>query len=177
MHATQVRPQAVQCFSPDQSLCDRIARIAEQGPEAVNKRLAELNKEWTVGRWVKAICAVTLFAGLILTFTVSPWWLLLTGVCGLTLAQYLFFPRSILGSLLAAAGVRSGAVIEDERIALRVLRGDFKMLPTMSEIQSDDAISRMVDEGGPAMDDDDEKIPSREAALLITAGSVAERHE
>jgi len=177
MYATQLRPQSAPCFSPDPSLCDRIARIAEQGPAAVDKRLVELNREWTIGRWVKAICALTLFAGLILAFTVSPWWLLLIGVCGLTLAQYLFFPRSILGSLLATGGVRSGAVIEDERIALRVLRGDFKTLPTMHEIQADDAISRMVDEGGPAMDDDDEKIPSREAALLITAGSVATRGE
>lgn len=177
MFATTLHTPTIQPASPDAALCDRIRQIAEQGPEAVNRRMGELNTEWTIGRWVKAICGVILLAGLVLTLTHNPWWLLLVGVGGAILVQYLFFRRSVLGWLLAAAGVRSGAVIEDERIALRVLRGDFKCLPTMGEIQDQDAISRMVDEGGPALMDDEEKISTREAAVLIAAGTLAERHE
>lgn len=175
MIATQLRPLSTACPSPDAGLCARIARLAEQGPDAVNRRLSELNREWTVGRWVKAVCGLTLIAGLALALTVSPWWLLLVGVGGATLMQYLFFKRSVMGGLLTAAGVRSGAVIDDERLALRVLRGDFKCLPTIGEIHDRDSISRMVDEGGPAMDDDDDKMASHEAAVLITAGTQAER--
>lgn len=176
MIATQLRPQTAACPSSDPRLCDRLARIAEQGPEAVNRRLAELNAEWTVGRWVKVICGLSLIAGLVLSFTLSPWWLLLVGVGGLTLGQYLFFRRSIMGALLTAAGVRPGTVIDEERVALRVLRGDFKCLPTIGEIHDRDSISRMVDEGGPAMDDDDDKMASHEAAVLITSGTLSERH-
>lgn len=175
MIATQIRPLATPCASSDASLCARIASIAEQGPEAVNRRLVELNAEWTIGRWVKVICGFTLIAGLVLSFTLSPWWLLLVGVGGVTLGQYLFFRRSVMGGLLSAAGVRSGTVIDDERVALRVLRGDFKSLPTIGEIHDRDSISRMVDEGGPAMDDDDDKMASHEAAVLIAAGTLGER--
>lgn len=177
MFATQLTPHSTPCQAPDAALCDRIARIAEQGPEAVDRRLAELNREWTVGRWVKALCGLTLLGGLALALTVSPWWLLLVGVGGATLMQYLFFKRSVMGGLLSAAGVRSGAVIDDERLALRVLRGDFKCLPTIGQIQDRDAISRLVDDGGPALDDDDDKLPSHELAVLITTGTQAERHD
>jgi hypothetical protein len=178
MLATLSQSPSPTCASPDKSLCDRIARIAEEGPEAVNHRLAELDAEWTVGRWVKVICGTLLLAGLVLALTVDPWWLLLVGVGGLILTQYLFFRGSVLGWLLTSAGVRPGAVIEDERTALRVLRGDFKGLPTLGQVRSeDDAVSRMVDEGGPAHEDDDDKLPSKEVAVLIATGTTTTRGE
>ncbi len=178
MLATLTQTPSPICASPDKTLCDRIARIAEEGPEAVTRRLTELDAEWTVGRWVKVICGGMLLAGLVLALAVDPWWLLLVGVGGVILTQYLFFRRSVLGWLLTPAGVRPGAEIEDERIALRVLRGDFKCLPTLGQVrEEDDAVSRMVDEGGPALDDDDDKLPSRDVALLITAGTTSGRSE
>jgi hypothetical protein len=178
MFATQLHPHAhaIPCSSSDARLCDRIARIAEQGPEAVNRRLTDLNTEWTIGRWVKATCGLLLLVGVGLT-ALNPWWLTAVAVAAATLVQYWFFKRSWLGEVFAAFGVRPGAVIEDERIALRVLRGDFKFLPTIGEIrEEDDAVSRMVDEGGPALEDDDDKLPTRQAAQLIAAGTLAERH-
>lgn len=161
----------------ESALCERIARIAEQGPAAVSRRLDELNSEWTIGRWVKVVCGLLLLAGVALTATVNPWWVgaVLVAVSGATLVQYLFFRRGWLGWLFALAGVRSGSVIEDERIALRVLRGDFKFLPTLHQIHDRDAVSRMADEGGPAFDDDDDKYDSREAAQMIAAGSTVGR--
>jgi hypothetical protein len=166
------------CTGPDKTLCARIARIAEEGAEGVNRRLVELDTEWTVGRWVKVICGGVLLAGVVLTLTVNPWWLLLVGVGGAILMQYLFFRRSVLGWLLTSVGVRPGAVIEDERIALRVLRGDFKYLPTLGQVrEEDDAVSRMVDEGGPALEEDDDKLPSKEVAVLITSGTTTARGE
>jgi hypothetical protein len=161
----------------DSALCERIARIAEQGPDAVSRRLDELNAEWTIGRWVKVVCGLLLLSGVALTATVNPWWIGggLVAVAGATLVQYLFFRRSWLGAAFAAAGVRSGAVIEDERIALRVLRGDFKLLPTLNQIQDREAVSRMAGEGGPALDEDDDMYDSREAAQMIAAGSAVAR--
>lgn len=161
----------------DSALCERIARIAEQGPEAVARRLDELNAEWTVGRWVKVVSGLLLLAGVALTSTVNPWWVggILVAVAGATLVQYLFFRRGWLGQVFAAFGVRSGNVIEDERIALRVLRGDFRFLPTITQIHDREAVSRMADEGGPAVDDDDDKYDPREAAKMIAAGSTVGR--
>lgn len=161
----------------DSALCERIARIAEQGPAAVSRRLDELNAEWTIGRWVKVVCGLLLLGGVAVTATVDPWWIgaVLVAVSGATLVQYLFFRGSWLGAVFAAAGVRSGTVIEDERIALRVLRGDFRFLPTLNQIHDREAVSRMAGEGGPSLDEDDDMYDSREAAQVIAAGSAVGR--
>jgi hypothetical protein len=150
-------------------LRERITAIAAEGREAVDRRLDELSGEWTTGRLVKATTAALLFAGLALTAFVSPWWLLLMAAAGLVLAQYWFFPRSWLAQVFALAGFRSGAAIEDERMALRVLRGDFRDLPTLRQIEDREAVTRMMDEGGPAIDDDEGKYAPNEAADLIVS--------
>jgi hypothetical protein len=156
------------------AMCDRLAAVAAKGPDAVQRRLDELNREWTIGRWVKAACGLLLLAGVGLT-ALNPWWLALVAVAGATLVQYWFFKRSWLGEIVAAFGVRSGAVIEDERIALRVLRGDFRHLPSIGQIREKEEVDRMVGEGGPALDDDDDKYDVREAAQMIATASVGER--
>lgn len=162
--------------SSQSALCERILRVAEQGPEAVSRRLDELNREWTIGRWVKVVCGLMLVVGMVVTVLAQQeMWPLVVGVglfvvAGATLMQYAFFKRSWLGWAFAAFGARSGSVIEDERIALRVLRGDFRFLPTMTMIHDKNALTRMSDEGGPAMDEDDDKYDAREAAAMIAAG-------
>jgi hypothetical protein len=45
--------------------------------------------------------------------------------------------------------------IERERMALRALRGDFRDLPTVHEIEDRHALLRMEAEGGPAVERDD----------------------
>jgi hypothetical protein len=163
---TTIQPEKLTACRKE-ALCERITQIAADGPGAIDRRLDELSREWTTGRLVKATTGVMLFAGLALTAFVSPWWLILMGLAGITLVQYWFFPSSWLAMLYAQCGFRSGARIEDERLALRVLRGDFKHLPTIAEVDDRDAVTRMVDEGGPALDDDDEKFAPKEAADRI----------
>jgi len=152
-------------------LCDRLTRIAEQGRDAVNARIAELDREWTSGRLVKAVTGVLLLAGLALTAWVSPWWLILVAVAGVVLLQYLFQSRSWLAEVFIRCGYRMGAQIEDERIALRVLRGDFRHLPTLGNIVDRDAIARMEGEGGPSVEPTEDKYDARDAASQILAGA------
>ena len=57
---TELRPT---CKS-FQQLCQRLTQIADQGPEAVERRLGELDREWTSGRLVKATTGVLLLVGL-----------------------------------------------------------------------------------------------------------------
>lgn len=163
-----LQPHPVVCDKKGR-LRDRICRIATEGPAAVDRRLDELAGEWTTGRMVKATTGLLLFAGLALTAFVSPWWLILMAVAGFILVQYWFFKGSWLAQFFALCGFRSGAAIEDERLALRVLRGDFRDLPTLSQIEDRDAVSRMEGEGGPAIDDDEDdlKYGPKEAADLI----------
>lgn len=151
-----------------QQLRERISAIAVDGPAAVDRRLAELDCEWTTGRLVKAASGLMLFAGLLpARRSVGKVGMGLMLAAGATLAQYWFCQRSWLADLFARCGARSGTEIEDERIALRILRGDFRDLPTLNQIEDRNAISRMADEGGPAYDPDDDKVDPKQAADLI----------
>jgi hypothetical protein len=151
-----------------QQLRERISKIAVDGPAAVDRRLDELGCEWTTGRLVKAASGAMLLAGLLpARRSVGKVGLALMLASGATLAQYWICKRSWLADVFAQLGVRSGTEIEDERIALRILRGDFRDLPTLHHIEDDDAMSRMADEGGPAYDPDDDKVDPKRAAELI----------
>jgi len=146
-----------------------MTEIAERGPLAVNQRLTELEREWTAGRMVKATTGLMLVVGIACGGFLHPYWLLLTALAGAVLMQYLFFRRSSLGQLFHWSGFRSGADIEDERLALRVLRGDFRDLPSMRQIEDRDAVTRMEGEGGIAVDDDEyePKYDPKQAVDLI----------
>jgi len=150
-----------------EDMTDHLARLAAAGPEAIEKRLGWINQEWSVGRAVKGSVALLILAGLALSYFVSPWFLLLPLATGLLLAQYLFSKRSVLGDLFCALGLRTGEQIDCEKLALRTLRGDFKHLPTVHEIEDRQPIERLEDEGGIVVDPDYAKRDLREAVREV----------
>jgi hypothetical protein len=62
-------------------------------------------------------------------------------------------------------GFRPGSAIDQEKIALRALRGDFKNLPSVLEIVSHDDLSRMEGEGGIAAPEEEETKPDAKDAV------------
>src|SRR5437016_598430 len=82
-------PAKAECPKPD-TLEQRLACLADAGPQAIEDRLAELDREWTAGRMTKATIGVMLVVGLALTALLNPWWLILPAVGGVFLLQYLF---------------------------------------------------------------------------------------
>ncbi|MFO0929931.1 MAG: hypothetical protein U0736_23400 [Gemmataceae bacterium] len=144
----------------------RIQKILDGGPEAINARLAELSREWSVGRVMKGVVGAVIAVGLVLAAFVHVGWLALAAFGALCLMQYLFDRRSIVGDLIRGLGFRSGVEIEQERLALKTFRGDFKLLPTIHEVEDRDAVSRMVDEGGIPLDDEP-KVDAREAVQEV----------
>ena len=108
---------------------ENVARYAAAGPEAIDRRLAELEREWDIERTLEANAAVASLVGLTLGATVSRKWF--------------FFPAIVAGFLLQHAvqgwcppmpvfrrmGVRTQTEIDYERYALKALRGDFRHLP------------------------------------------------
>ena len=157
--------------TPQTILQDRLAHCAEEGVDGINARLDALDSEWTAGRLVKATLGVAIVIGFALAAFFDPLWLLLPAVAGAFLLQYVFFRRSILAELFRTIGFRGGAEIEEERRALRTLRGDFHNLPTVAQVEDNEAVSRLVDEGGPALDDDEDRISPREAAAIIATAT------
>ena len=69
--------------------------------------------------------------------------------------------------MLCHLGFRQGTEIERERLALRALRGDFRFVPTMHEVESHDDISRLEGEGGIAAFPHERKIDPHEAAVEV----------
>src|SRR5262245_39909844 len=157
------RNKATGRCSAEESLEKRLACLADAGPQAITDRLAQLDREWTAGRMTKATIGVLVITGLALTAFVSAWWLVLPAIGGLFLLQYRSSRTSWRGATFRELGFRAGAEIDQEKFALRALRGDFKHLPTVHEIESKDDISRLEGEGGIALDPEEAKRDPRDA--------------
>ncbi len=136
----------------------RLKKVIEGGPVAITDRLNELDGEWTAGRAAKATAGIFIVVGLtIALLTMNLYWLILPIIGGAVMLQYLFGRKSLIGELFHAFGLRSGSEIDQEKMALRVLRGDFASLPTVHTIEDRDALTRMEGEGGPAVEIDESK--------------------
>jgi hypothetical protein len=149
-----------------ETLEQRLACLADAGPQAIEDRLAELDREWTAGRVTKAVIGVMIVVGFALTALLGPWWLILPAVGGVFLLQYLFTRSSWLGKVFHEMGFRTGFEVDQEKMALKVLRGDFRHLPTIHDIESKDDISRLEGEGGIALDPDESKVDPADAAKV-----------
>jgi hypothetical protein len=150
-----------------EKLEQRLACLADAGLPAINDRLAQLECEWSSGRMTKATVGVLIVAGLLLTVTVNAWWLILPAVGGVFLLQYLFMRTSWLGATFREMGFRSGADIDQEKFALRTLRGDFRHLPTVIETENKEDISRLEGEGGIVFEPEDAKPDTRAAVKEV----------
>jgi hypothetical protein len=147
------------------TLEQRLACLADAGPQAIEDRLTELEREWTAGRATKAAMGVVIVCGLALA-ALNPWWLILPAAGGLLLLSYLFERTSWLGVIFHKMGFRTGFEVDHEKMALKVLRGDFRHLPTLHDIESRDDISRLEGEGGIALDPEEAKVDPRDAAKV-----------
>jgi hypothetical protein len=150
-----------------QDLESRMARLATDGPAAVEARLKELDSQWSAGRVAKSILAIAILIGTVLTVTVNWWWVLLPTSAGLLLMQYLFAERSLLVAFLQGLGYRSRGEIEHEKFALRTLRGDFRLLPTLYDIESVDDITRLEGEGGIVVETEERKVAAKDAVKEV----------
>ena len=107
---------------------------ATQPTTAIAQRLEELDREWSIERWIEANASSLALTGLTLGLTVNRKWLLLTGgVLGFLLWHAVDGwcpPVPILRRL----GIRTRREIDSEKYALKFLRGDFKDVPADPEV-------------------------------------------
>jgi len=103
-----------------------VARIAAEGPEAIDRRLEELDGEWDIERTLEANAASIALIGLGLgTFVDRRFYLLPAAVAGFLL-QHAVQGWCPPMPVFRRFGVRTAAEIEEERYALKALRGDFR---------------------------------------------------
>lgn len=158
---TEHRPRVVR--GPNEPLDAYLARLAEAGPGAIEERLHEIENEWSIGRATKAAAGVLVLGSLAASVTRSRLWAFIPLAAGCCLTQYFFSRRSWLEVLFHQVGLRTRAEMEQERIALRTLRGDFKSLATVHDIEDPEAISRLEGEGGIAREPEETKLPTHVA--------------
>lgn len=105
-------------------LHDNISRFSNADTEAIDIRLAELDREWNTERAIETEAPVMIGLGLALGAAYDRKWYALSAFsAGMMILHSLqgWYP---LLPLLRHIGVRSQEEIEQERTALRVLRGD-----------------------------------------------------
>ena len=105
-----------------------ITRYANAGPAAIERRLQELDEEWDIERMLEANAATFSLLGLTLGATVDRKWFLFPGVIAAFLLQHAVQGWCPPVPVFRRMGVRTAREIDEERFALKALRGDFRHL-------------------------------------------------
>lgn len=110
----------------DRAMHEKVLYYSMQPREVLSRRIAELDREWDIERILEANASSLALTGLFLGLARSR--------------KYLLLPAMVMGFLLTHAiqgwcppvpalrkiGVRTRAEIDQEKFALKVLRGDFQ---------------------------------------------------
>lgn len=107
---------------------DRVARYAGAGREAIDRRLAELDREWDIERTLEANAATASLIGLTLGATAHRKWFLFPALVAGFLLQHAVQGWCPPVPLFRRLGFRTQSEIDEERFALKLLRGDFRNL-------------------------------------------------
>ena len=123
----------------ERSIMESIAR----GPDAIECRLDELDREWDIERVLETMAPTITLVGLVLGITKSRKWLFLSAF-----VQSFFLQHALQGwcppvPVLRRLGFRTADEINEERYALKALRGDFKKLASSRKKVASDG--RVVD--------------------------------
>ncbi|WP_028054492.1 hypothetical protein [Sinorhizobium medicae] len=98
----------------------------ETYPDQIEARLTELDREWDIERTLEANASTLAFTGTMLAATVDRRWLALPAI-----VTGFLFQHAIQGwcpplPILRRLGFRTAEEINQERYALKALRGDFE---------------------------------------------------
>jgi hypothetical protein len=103
-------------------------RALAADPSGIERRLDELEEEWDIERVLETNASALAFAGLALGTSVDRKWLALPALVAAFLFQHAVQGWCPPIPILRRFGVRTVREIDDERTALKALRGDFATL-------------------------------------------------
>jgi hypothetical protein len=113
----------------DDATRDCLFRYAVTTDEEITARIEALDREWDIERYLETVAPSVALTGVVLSIFRGRQWLLLpTAVLGFLIqhaAQGWCPPLAVLRRM----GVRTRREIDEERYALKALRGDFAGLP------------------------------------------------
>jgi hypothetical protein len=128
---TDTRVQESTCSEINERIRDETKaslRRAAGSPAQIERRLQDLDKEWEVERLLQANFGAITLASLAFGFFVARPWIFLTGVAAAFMGEHAI--KGWCPPLPAARrlGFRTSREINQERYALKALRGDFKSI-------------------------------------------------
>ena len=103
-----------------------VARFSQAGPAILDRRLRELEAEWDIERTLEANAATIAATGAALALLVDRRFALLPLVVGGFLFQHAVQGWCPPLPVFRRLGVRTQTEIEEERAALKAVRGDFQ---------------------------------------------------
>ncbi len=104
----------------------RLRSYRSAQPAAIARRLEELDREWDIERLLETNAASLALVGLALGTFVDRKWFALPAVVSAFLLQHALQGWCPPVPFFRKAGVRTTSEIDEERTALRLLRGDFR---------------------------------------------------
>ncbi len=132
---------------PDNTACEynerirqqteqRVAQYARLGRAAIDQRLDQLDQEWDIERTLEANAATAVLVSTTLGLAVDRRFLLMPLAVGGFLLQHAVQGWCPPLPIFRALGVRTQSEIEQERYALKTLRGDFVQASSGGQVGS-----------------------------------------
>lgn len=122
---------------------DNIKRHKSAGNKLIDRRLVELDHEWDMERTLEANASALALIGLVLGMTANKKWLALP-----TIVAGFLFQHALQGwcppvPVFRRLGFRTADEIDDEKYALKIMRGDFtEVNPSSGAVEILRAVSR-----------------------------------
>ncbi len=139
--ATNQRVHNHTCEATNQAIADetrqRIRYYATQSPHEISRRIEALDYEWDVERALECNASALAFSGVVLAATVDKKWLILPGLVTGFLLQHALQGWCPPLPILRRMGFRTSAEINEERYALKALRGDFERIISRDGVHAD----------------------------------------
>jgi hypothetical protein len=113
----------------DDAMRDRLFHLSTCSDEEITRRIDALDREWDIERYLEVIAPSLALTGLTLGLLRRRTWFLLPGFVLSFLVQHAVQGWCPPLAVLRRLGIRTRREIDEERYALKALRGDFAGLP------------------------------------------------
>ncbi|MDX5483190.1 MAG: hypothetical protein LPK07_16035 [Hymenobacteraceae bacterium] len=117
-------------------IIQNITRYKGAGDGQISKRIEELDKEWDVEKILEVNASTLALTGVLLGAFVNRRWLILPSVVTSFLLQHGLQGWCPPLPLFRKMGIRSRREIDEEKFALKLIRGDFEGLSEKSDTEA-----------------------------------------
>lgn len=116
----------------ERETAERVRKLAAR-PTGISERLKELDEEWDIERAIEANASTLAFIGVALGYFAHPYWLALPALVTVFLFQHAVQGWCPPVPVLRRLGFRTIYEIDQERYALKAIRGDFDRVAQSSD--------------------------------------------